>query len=70
MYDAFIVKQIIKKRQEFNLESDLIFIDNEKVFDRVDRKILRCLMHKIGVSLHLAQACQSLCQNTNILIDG
>ena len=68
--DFFIVKQINEKCQEFNLETHLIFIDYEKAFKCVDRKILWGIMHKRGIPLHLVQTYQSLYQNTKILIDG
>ena len=63
--DVFIVRQIIEKHCEFNLETHFIFIDYEKALVRVDQKILRGIMHKRGIPLHLVQACQSLYQNTN-----
>ena len=33
----FIIKQLIEKRTEFNLETHLAFIDYDKAFDRVAR---------------------------------
>jgi len=33
-------KLLIEKRREFNLETHLLFIDNEKAFDNIKRQIL------------------------------
>ena len=38
--DVIIVKQIIEKRREFNIETHFIFIDYEKTSDSIDRKNL------------------------------
>lgn len=39
MDDVFSLKQIIQKRREFNLETHLAFIDFEKAFDCINRRI-------------------------------
>jgi len=38
--NVFIIKQIMEKRREFNLETHMAFLDLEKTFDKVDRKQL------------------------------
>jgi len=34
--NVFIIKQIVEKRREFNLETHMAFLDLEIAFDRVD----------------------------------
>jgi len=66
--NVFIIKQIIEKRREFNLETHIAFIDFEKAFDRVDRNKLFEIMEKRGYPKHLIRAVKSMYTNTNITI--
>jgi sorting nexin-29 len=43
---VFTLKQIIEKRREFNKETHIAFIDFEKAFDNVNRRILWNIMEK------------------------
>jgi len=40
MDQTFCLKLLIEKRREFNLETQLLFIDNEKAVDNIQRQVL------------------------------
>jgi hypothetical protein len=39
--NVFIIKQMMEKRREFNLETQMVSLDLEKVFHKVNRNQLR-----------------------------
>jgi hypothetical protein len=51
---------IIEKRREFNKETHRAFIDFEKAFDNVNRRVLWNIMEKRGFPRHLTGAIGSL----------
>jgi sorting nexin-29 len=65
----FTHKQIIEKRREFNKETHIAFIDFEKAFDNVNRRILWNVMEKRGFPRHLTGAIGSLYHNSSIILD-
>lgn len=66
--NTFIVKQIIEKHREFNVQTHMAFIDFEKAFDRVDRNVLWRILEKRGYPQQLIKAVQSLYSNTRVAV--
>jgi hypothetical protein len=64
-----IIKQTIKKRREFNLETHMAFLDLEKAFDRVRRKQMWQILNRRGMPYHLIEVIKSLYKNTAVQID-
>lgn len=63
----FNPKEIIKKCVDFNLESHLIIIENEKTFDRVHRDKLWDIIKKRKYGIYLISDAQNCCLNTEII---
>jgi len=61
---AFIIKQTIEKRREFNLETHIAFLDLEKAFYRVNRNELWQIINKRDIPYHLIEVIKSLYKNT------
>jgi hypothetical protein len=55
MDDIIIIKQVIEKRREYNLETHVAFIDYEKAFDRANRNKLWQILKRRGYPLHRIQ---------------
>jgi hypothetical protein len=62
----FAKEQLIKKRKEFNLPTYIMFIDYEKVFDRVPQGKLWNIVKNKGFPDHIVESVQSLYINTRI----
>ena len=67
--NVFIIKQIIEKRREFNVETHMVFLDLEKAFDRVNWNQLWQILNRRGISYHLIEVIKSLYKNIRIQID-
>jgi hypothetical protein len=67
---VFVMKQIIQKRREFNLETHILFGDYFKAFDRVLRSKLWNIINTKEHPQHLIKLVQSLYKNTSISIDN
>ena len=67
--NVFTVKQIIEKRREFNLETQMAFLDLKKTFDTVSRGKLWEILYRKGLPYHLISVITSLYKNTRIQID-
>jgi len=50
--NVFIIKQIIEKRGEFNLETHMAFLDLEKAFHRVNQNQLWQILNRRGIPYH------------------
>jgi hypothetical protein len=64
-----VIKQIIEKRREYNMETHIAFVDYEKAFDRVDRDQLWEIMEEKGYPLHLIRVLKNIYAKTEIIID-
>jgi hypothetical protein len=67
--NVFILKQIIEKRREFNLETHMAFLDLEKAFDRVNRNQLWQILNRRGIPYHLIEVIKNLYKHTGVQID-
>jgi len=67
--NVFIIKQVVEKRREFNLETHMAFLDLEKAFDRVNRNQLWQILNRRGIPYHLIEVIKSLYRNTSVQID-
>jgi hypothetical protein len=67
---VFVLRQIIQKRRESNLENHILFVDYFKAFDRVLRNKLCDIMNTKGYPQHLISVVQNLYKNTSISIDS
>lgn len=65
---VFILKQIIQKRREYNLETHILFVDFVKAFDRVSRGKLWEIMKERGYPLHIVKTIEEMYKNTKICI--
>ena len=65
---VFILKQIIQKRREYNLQTHILFIDYTKAFDKVLRNKVWDIMRKNGYPSHLVNIIEELYRNTEICI--
>jgi hypothetical protein len=54
------MKQLIEKRNEYNLPLFLLFLGYEKAYDRVDRCKLWNILIEYGLPLNLVNAIKSL----------
>lgn len=68
--NIFILKRLIEKRREFNLETHIAFVDFERAFDCVNRQKLQEIMKERGFPNHLIEITKSLYKNTNIIINN
>ena len=59
----FILRQVRKKYIEKNRNLYLTFLDLEKAFDRVPRKVLWWALRKRGIPEWIVSAVQIMCQN-------
>ena len=51
--DALVtLRQICEKSMEYNKKQTILFIDQEKAFDRVDRNLLWSVLDEYGVQGH------------------
>jgi hypothetical protein len=57
------LKQFIEKSVEYNHYLHLAFVDQEKAFDRVDRKILWQILKQYEVNNHLTLLCANVSHN-------
>jgi len=55
----FIVRQMQEKFKATGRKLYFGYVDLEKAFDRVPRKVIRCAMHKLGVEEWLVSAVTS-----------
>jgi endonuclease/exonuclease/phosphatase family metal-dependent hydrolase len=67
--NVFVMKQIVEKRREFNLETHIAFVDFKKAFDSINRSKLWDVLQLSGYPSHLIKAVKSLYRNTRIIID-
>lgn len=67
---VFIMKQLIQKRREFNLETHLLFVDYIKAFDNVLRGKLWTIMTEKGYPKHLIDMIKIMYKDTAIAIDN
>jgi hypothetical protein len=58
--NVFIFKQTIEKIREFNLETHMKFLDQEKTFDRVNRNQVWHIRNRSGIPYHLIEVIKSL----------
>jgi len=61
--NVFIIKQVMDKRTEFNLQTHVAFLDLEKASDRVDRNQLRQILNRRGITYHLIEVIKNLYKN-------
>lgn len=59
-----VIRQIIEKRREYNLETHIGFIDYEKAFDHVNRNTLWAIMERRGYPKHIIDVIKELYLNT------
>jgi hypothetical protein len=64
------IKQIIKKRREFNQETHILFVDYVKAFDKVLRNKLWSIMTIKGYPQHLTDSTVNLYNGIFITIDN
>ncbi len=64
----FILKRLIEERREHNKETHLAFIDLEKAFDNVRRKLLWEILERRGYPRHLIEAIKSVYRETSIIL--
>jgi hypothetical protein len=57
---VFFTLQHIKEKREFNVETDFIFVDYIKTFDRVNRRNLWIILKERGFPFHLIEIIQSM----------
>ena len=67
--NVFIIKQVMEKRREFNLQTHMASLDLEKAFDRVDRNQLWQILNRISITYHLIEVIESVYKNTSVQID-
>jgi hypothetical protein len=68
MEAIFTLRQILKKRREFNLPTLIIFVDYEKAYDSLNRGKLWQILRDEDIPKQVLKAIQSLYQNSNICI--
>jgi len=66
--NVFIIKQIMEKRREFDLETHMAFVDLENAFDRVDRNQLWQILNRRGIPYCLIEVIKSPYKNTTVQI--
>jgi hypothetical protein len=59
----FTLRQLSEKAIEYGKELDILFVDQEKAFDRVDRNILWETLENYGIKGHLLENIRALYQN-------
>jgi hypothetical protein len=59
-----------KKRKEFNLPTYILFLDYEKAYDKINRKLLWTILREANVPMNLIKAIRNLYSNTFISIQG
>lgn len=67
--NIFVLKQLIEKRREFNLETHIGFIDFQKAFDKLDRLQLWEIMSLRGYPQHLIDTLKRIYRTTDIIIN-
>ena len=60
---------ILKNQRQFNLHVDVVFVDFEKVFDRVNRNKLWSIMEHRGYPQHLINVIRNLYYNSKIIVN-
>jgi len=68
--NVFLIKEIIEKRREFNLDTHMAFLDLEKAFDRVNRNQLWQILNRRGIPYYLIEVIKSLYKNTSVQIEA
>ena len=69
----FTLRQLSEKTIEYGKDLDILFVDQEKAFDRVDRNILWETLESYGINEHLIENIRALyqnCQSTVRTTDG
>ena len=56
----FALRQMCEKTLEYNMEQNIIFVDPEKAFDRVDRNLLGTILKDYGVQGQLLDNIRAL----------
>jgi predicted nucleotidyltransferase len=67
--NVLIIKQVIEKRRECNLENHMVFLDLKKAFGRVNRNLLLQILNRRGIPYHIIEVIKSLYRNNNVQID-
>lgn len=62
----FVLKLLIEKRREFNLQTCMVFIDYVKAFDNVLRGKLWSIMDRRGIPKHLIEVIRNMYKDTQI----
>jgi hypothetical protein len=66
----FTLHQIFEKIKEFNLPTYILFLDYEKAYDKINRKLLWTILREASVPMNLIKAMRYLYSNTYISIQG
>jgi hypothetical protein len=66
---SFVIKQLIEKRQELNLETHIILIDFHKAFNGVDGNYGKLIMYDNKYPYHLVQTIKIMYKIANIIIN-
>jgi hypothetical protein len=53
----FIFRQLVENNIEYNKNTYMAFVDQEKAFDRVDRNLLWQILKRYWISDHLITLC-------------
>ena len=64
----FILRQLHEKHLDKNRKLYFAFVDLEKAFDQVPRKVFWCAMRKLGFEEWIVQFVQAMCNNTRIKV--
>ena len=62
--NLYIVKEIIEHARKSNKKYYVVFLDIEKAYDTVDRKVLWEIMRRIGIEKKIIRIMESLYENT------
>lgn len=65
---SFTIKLLMEKRIEYDLETHMCFVDLEKAYDNVDRRILRKVLEKYEIPPKLIRIVDGMYKNTGIKI--
>ena len=64
----FTLRQLVERSTESGKDLHVAFVDQEKAFDRVDRKKLWKILSIYGVNKHLINLCKSLYVNSQCVV--
>jgi rRNA-processing protein FCF1 len=63
---VFILKLILEKKQQFNLETHFLFLDYQKAFDQVNKPTLFNILHKINIPSPFLSVLEKILEHNTI----